>query len=102
MMVHPDPATKGVPIDVRVGVENRGNAAAGSFTVEWWSSSGKVGCDWVVASLAPGEAIDLDCTYTYNSWSTYTVKEVVDSGNTVAESNEGNNSRQDTLVVHSP
>jgi hypothetical protein len=101
MMVHPNPATKGVPIDVRVGVKNQGNAAAGSFSVEWWSSSGKVGCNWTVASLAPGESIDLDCTYTYTSWSTYTIKEVIDPANSVTESNEGNNSRQASLVVKS-
>lgn len=102
MQVWPNPATKGVPIDVQVKVTNQGDAPSGNFSVQWWSSWAVVGCNWSVPSLAPGESRDLQCTYTYSGWSTYTVKEDVDPGGLVDESNEGNNTREMQLQVKSP
>ena len=102
MMVHPNPATKGSPVSVRVKVSNQGTIASGAFSVQWWATWALVGCNWVVPSLAPGASTNLDCTYTYGGTSSYTIKLVVDSGNMVSETNEGNNSREAILVVKSP
>lgn len=99
MMVHPDPSRKGVANHIKVNVTNRGDARAKNFTVQWYSSSVKIVCTWDVANLAPGASKDLDCSYTYQGCSTYTIMTVVDGGGTVDESNEGNNTRTDTLVV---
>lgn len=100
MQTAPNPATQGEVVYVQVRVTNRGNAAAGPFSVQWWATWAKVGCDWPVTSLAPGASKALSCQYTYGGWNpAYDIKLVVDAGNTVTESNEGNNSQTDTLRV---
>lgn len=100
MQTAPNPATQGEVVYVQVRVTNRGDAAAGPFSVQWWATWAKVGCDWPVTSLAPGASKALSCQYTYGGWNpAYDIKLVVDAGNTVTESNEGNNSQTDTLKV---
>jgi uncharacterized protein YraI len=100
MQVAPNPATQGERVYIQVRVTNRGDAAAGSFTVQWWATHALAPCSWPVDSLAPGASKALSCQYTYGGWNpSYDLKLVVDSGNTVAESNEGNNSQSDTLNV---
>jgi uncharacterized protein YraI len=100
MQTAPNPATQGEIVYVQVRVTNRGDAAAGSFTVQWWATHALAPCSWPVSSLAPGQSKALSCQYTYGGWNpSYDLKLVVDSENTVAESNEGNNSQSDTLNV---
>ena len=99
MQVSPNPATQGEEVHVQVGVKNDGNVASGSFTMQWWATHALVGCTWTVSSLAPGESVNKSCSYTYNGWANYDIKLVIDSGNTVAESNEGNNSMARKLEV---
>jgi hypothetical protein len=94
-----NPAKKGVAFTVTVVIKNKGDVAAGAFAVQWWSSSAVMACDWLVPSLGVDEAKTLTCTYKYLSWSTYTAKTVVDPANNVAESNETNNIREETLKV---
>lgn len=101
MQVWPNPATKGEPIDVMVRVTNQGDAASGNFSVQWWATWAVVGCNWSVPSMAPGETRDLECSYTYSGWANYAIKEWVDPGGLVDESNEGNNTREATLQVQS-
>ncbi|MBN2116617.1 MAG: SH3 domain-containing protein [Anaerolineales bacterium] len=101
IQIGPLPARKNVELHITVKVTNRGDAAAGSFTVQWWATHALTPCSWSVSSLAPGASKVLDCYYTYGGWNpSYDLKLVADSGNTVAESNEGNNIYQDTLNVH--
>jgi hypothetical protein len=94
-----DPPTMGVPFVVTVLVKNKGEAAAGAFSVQWWSSHALVACNWNLSSLAVNEERTLTCTYTYASWSTYTVKGVADPANNVVESDEANNIREDSYLV---
>lgn len=95
-----DPVVQGDPFTVTVKVKNQGTADAGAFSVQWWSSWAVVSCNWTVPSLAAGAQTTLTCDYTYGGWANYTVKAVADSGNLVAESNEGNNELSQTLSVH--
>jgi hypothetical protein len=97
----PDPPHMAVPVHVRVGVYNQGNAAAGAFTVQWWATiaAPAPACTWPVASLAAHGGRILECDYTYGGWAPYTTRAVADSGNTVAESNEGNNTQDKTILV---
>lgn len=100
MQTAPNPATQGEIVYIQVRVTNRGDAAAGSFTVQWWATHALAPCSWSVDSLAPGASKVFSCQYTYVGWNpSYDIKLVVDSGSTVAESNEGNNSQSDTLNV---
>lgn len=99
MQVAPNPAIKGVPLSVQVRVTNQGDAPSGNFSVQWWTSWAVVGCNWSVPSLAPGASKNLSCSYTYQGWSTYAIKEDVDPGNLVDESNEGNNTLEQQLQV---
>ncbi|OQY30934.1 MAG: hypothetical protein B6243_09335 [Anaerolineaceae bacterium 4572_5.2] len=92
-------------ITVKVSVYNGGNAAAGPFTLQWWTADGAaspMGCDWDIASLVAHGGYVKTCTYTYPSWSTYKTRAVADSANTVAESDETNNTLTQTLVITGP
>ncbi|MEW6404349.1 MAG: CARDB domain-containing protein [Chloroflexota bacterium] len=101
MQYWPDPAKNGQPVDIQVRVTNNGTAIAGTFTVVWLSNQSTPGCDWQVQGLGVGQSRDLDCQFTYNGNATasYWTTLIVDSASQVAESNEGNNSRDVTLKV---
>ncbi|MBN2116616.1 MAG: SH3 domain-containing protein [Anaerolineales bacterium] len=99
MSVNPTPTKKGQQITVDITVKNQGLAASGNFSVQWWSSWAVVGKSLSVPSLAAGASKTLQFTYTYEGCSTYDIKAVVDGGGLVNESNEGNNSLQDSLLV---
>lgn len=97
----PDPARNANPIDIMVRVKNNGDGASGSFSVAWLSNQDLPGCTWTVDSLVAGGLVDLVCQFTYNGNATadYTVTLVVDTGNSISESNEGNNSKSFKLKV---
>ncbi len=90
-----NPIDDDVPIHVRLGVYNKGNAAAGAFTVRFWGleSFANHSCQWEIASLAFNGGRILECDMQYAS--TYAdglkAKVQVDVFGTVSESNEGNN-----------
>ncbi len=88
----------GAHIDVKVKVKNQGASDAGSFTVQWWAGA-QVGCSWPVASLAAGASVTKTCSYAFPNTGDYTVKAVADSGATVGEKNESNNTSQETVQV---
>ena len=94
-----NPPTMAVPFVVTVMVKNKGEAAAGAFSVQWWSSWAVVGCDWAITSLAINEEKTLTCNYTYGGWSTYTIKAVADPANSIVESIETNNVRETSFTV---
>ncbi len=89
------------PAKIRVGVYNRGAVPSGSFRVEWRPSGEESppGCFWEVADLQPGDGATLMCSFP--GFSEPFVKRmtiaIVDPENSVAESDEENNSRN--LVV---
>ncbi len=100
----PDPCVMGSPCRIRVGVYNQGNADAGAFTVQWWATIAAPGpgCTWNVPSLAARGGRILECDYTYGGWALYTTRAVADSGNTVAESNEANNTQDRVMMPITP
>jgi hypothetical protein len=101
MQYWPSPAQNAQPIDIQVKVTNSGTASAGSFTVVWLSNQSLPGCDWSISGLGAGESETLNCQFTYsgNATASYWTTLIVDSASQIAESNEGNNSRDVTLKV---
>ena len=98
----PVPPHMGVPFHIHIGVYNQGNAPAGAFTVQWWLSSGAPapGCTWHKANLVAHGGYLLQCNFTPGGWNNaYPSLVVVDSGNTVAESSETNNTASQPLQV---
>jgi hypothetical protein len=94
--VWPAKPVRGQPVHVTIGVYNQGNADTTKFTVSWYglSSFSSPSCSWdVLDTLLPGDGRTLDCdfvfpnTYPFNK----TSLAIVDPGNHVTESNEGNN-----------
>ncbi|MCJ7433241.1 MAG: NBR1-Ig-like domain-containing protein [Anaerolineales bacterium] len=90
----PKPAIKDQPADVMVTVRNDGTAPAGQFTVVWLSNQTTPGCDWTVQGLGIDKSKNLECQFTFTNLSTQYASFIVDSGNQVVESNEGNNKRE--------
>ncbi len=93
-----DPATpvQGQPVSVRVGVYNRGTAAAsGSFHISWFAGENypSPACGWDLDGLVASGGRILNCTYTgYPSWyAAINTLVVVDTSNAVSESDESNN-----------
>ncbi|MBC8332081.1 MAG: hypothetical protein H8E28_08885 [Anaerolineae bacterium] len=104
MTFDPSPQ-RGKSFTIRVVVENKGNADAGPFLVEWWSDQGNddaaTKTTWNVASLAAGNSKTLEYTYSagYDNSGTYTSKTLADANSQVAESDEGNNTMTSSVTV---
>jgi hypothetical protein len=98
MQFAPEPGQKDHAGSVQVRVTNNGSALASEFTVVWYANQDEAGCTWTVQGLGAGASKALSCPYTYTSAryptasSNFSVWFKVDTGNQVAESNEGNNS----------
>ncbi len=97
----PSPPHMGVSFHVRVGAYNQGDAAAGAFTVQWWlsTSAPAPACTWNVPSMAANGGRILECDYTPGGWANYPSQVVVDSADTLDESDEGNNTWSETLKI---
>lgn len=97
----PSPPHKGVSFHVRVGAYNGGNAPAGPFTVEWWlsTSAPAPACTWNIPSMAAKGGRILECDYTPAGWANYPSQVVVDAGDALEESDEGNNVWSETLQI---
>lgn len=92
---------KGEEFKVRIKIGNKGNASAGDFHWEWWSNSSGKSCEGKVYGLASGKTQTVECEYTYESWSTYQTKAVVDSENEISESSERNNiATKQVIPIH--
>ncbi len=102
----PSTPTQGSPVSVRVGVYNKGTAASGPFTVQWWPGENyrEPACSWVVDSLVARGGRILTCTYPgYPSWyGQINTKTVVDPSGAVAESDESNNVYLKAISVNRP
>lgn len=102
----PSTPTQGESVSVRVEVSNRGNGAAGAFTVQWWPGENyqEPACTWPMGSLGAGGVQTLVCTYNgYPSWyASLTTKAVVDANEQVPESDELNNTKGLTISVKQP
>ncbi len=102
----PSTPTQGSPVSVRVGVYNKGTAASGPFKVQWWPGENykEPAVTWPVNGLVANGGKILTFTYPgYPSWYGSLVTKVeVDTGNHVAEGNEGNNVYKQTISVNRP
>lgn len=99
----PATPTQGKPVQVTIGVYNKGTSRAGAYRVEWWAGERfrKPACSWKVSSNNPRGGRTLKCTYSgYGGWyNSLRTKVVADTGNTVSESNETNNVLIKTIKV---
>jgi hypothetical protein len=92
----PSTPTKDDPVDVTVRIKNNGGSTNEAFTVKWWPGENYAspGMSWNVnTGLDAGEVMTLTFTYPgYPSWyPSINTKATIDTGDTVGESNEGNN-----------
>ncbi len=91
----PETPVKGQPVNIRIGVYNKGTAQSGPFTVKWWPGENynTAGCSWNINKMNARGGRILKCTYGgYPSWyGRINTKVVADTSNRVMESNEGNN-----------
>ncbi|MFZ5845200.1 MAG: CARDB domain-containing protein [Patescibacteria group bacterium] len=95
------PPKQGEAFTVSIGIYNQGDAAAGGFWWEWKPTWAITACRERIDSLAAHSGRTVTCTYTYSGWANYETKAIADSGNEVAESNEGNNTyTQNVIPIH--
>jgi hypothetical protein len=94
--IWPAKPIKGQPVHVTVGIYNQGNADAAKFTVSWYGLSTFTGpsCSWdIFDAIAPNEGRTLECDYVFQNIypANKTSLVMIDPGNHIFESNEGNN-----------
>ena len=105
--VNPKPVVRGVAATATVNVTNNGDFPASKpFTVQWFPTGSGVPKSQVVQGLSPNETKTLTFTNTYPTATKaqpptpFHSLAVVDSGNTIPETNENNNTAtQDVTVV---
>ena len=98
MQIDPATPTMGANTHVRVRAKNTGTLDSGGFTVKWYglSTFADPSCTWNVAGgLVADGSLWLECDFVFASW--YPINKTtiayIDTANSVAESDEGNNSR---------
>lgn len=100
----PSTPTKGASVEVTINTYNIGNAVSGPYHVAWYPGENypSPACEWDVANSNPGGGRVLTCTYAgYPSWyGSITTLAIVDTNDTVDESNEGNNSAKLVISVN--
>ena len=93
----------GTVVNMKMRIKNQGATPATNFAVAW-RPFGASSTTWIIVAdsqiLNPGQDKWINWTYTYESWSTYESKGVVDYLNNVPESNEGNNEKTLTMQPH--
>lgn len=99
----PDPPVQGQPVQVRIGIYNRGNSRSGKYKVAWWpGESFPIAKQWVIdGSNARGGRI---LTYTYpgyKSWYSRLVTKVAIK-HKGTEDNLDNNIFRKTISVIKP
>lgn len=99
-----NPPTKNKDVTITVTVYNQGNAAAGAFTLIWkpsTSASPPANCTWSIPSLVAKGGLVKSCTYQYPSWyAKITTQVIADSGFTITESDETNNTTELEISVN--
>jgi hypothetical protein len=101
---NPVSPTHNTAVHVTITVYNAGNVpTSGAFMVAWWAQEPYAipNCTWAVNdALAVHAAKVVECDYTYaNAASNLMSKAQADTGNNIAESNEGNNELKVALTV---
>ncbi len=89
-----------IPCEIKVMVYNQGDKVTGPYQVQFFQSdSAPAGCTWN-SNNNPGGGEVLSCMYTFPSpYANLKTRVVVDTGNVVVESDEGNNVKYKTIDV---
>lgn len=99
----PYPPKKGQAVTVKVTSYNQGNAPAGAYTVQWWPGEyyPAPACTWNIGGMVAKGGQVHTCVYAgYPSvYAGINTKASVDTGGSVAESNEGNNTLLKSIAV---
>ena len=95
--INPPTPVMGENAHVRVRAHNAGDKDSGGFKMEWYglSTFANPSCSWNIAGgLVAGGSVLMECDFAFGSW--YPVNKTsvafIDVNNSVAESDEGNNS----------
>lgn len=100
-----DPETpgKGDPVTVTVQTWNAGDKASGPYTVKWWAGENYAApaCSWNVENSNPNGGRVLSCVYAGypSSYGNIYTKASIDTGGTVDESDEDNNTLRKQIQV---
>jgi hypothetical protein len=96
--IAPPTPVQGSNAHVKVRAANIGTADSGGFKMDWYglTTFANPSCSWNIAGgLVAGGSVLMECDFVFASWYPIDKTSIVyiDTGNTVSESNEGNNSR---------
>lgn len=109
LSANPSPVAVGQAVTLTATVTNNGGTAAGAFEVAFYKNlssapgvndAGDASCQ--ISSLAAGASASCQATVTYSAAGLDIVWAQADEGNTVTESNDGNNTRHIGLSVRQP
>ena len=78
-------------ITVHIEIVNQGDVDVEEFHWEWWADTDNLGCDGDIDWLDVGEKETVECEYTYDDYGAFETRVVIDSGDSVDESDEYNN-----------
>jgi hypothetical protein len=82
-----------------VTIRNAGGVAARNFIMRWKATASEAGDAVTVPQLAPGQSQTFNFDHSYINTGTFDSVVAVDTLNSVAESNEGNNNQTRTITV---
>ncbi len=101
--ISPSSPTATESATITATLKNQGDAdASGSIRLMYYVDGGYIGDDYLSFGLGEGDSNTESISYTASSAGSHTVKVVVDTQNSVSESNEGNNERSETYTWKSP
>ena len=88
----------GQEVEITATVENQGNSAAGSSVVKFYAGESYIGSD-SLSGIPQGSTRSGSVSWTAECGHSHAIRAVADANSEVAESNEGNNSRSETLTT---
>jgi len=78
-------------ITVHIEIVNQGDVDVEEFHWEWWADTDSLECDGDIDWLDVGEKETVECEYTYDDYGAFETRVVIDSEDSVDESDEYNN-----------
>lgn len=87
---------EGKPVRVEVVADNASGTNAPGVPLQWFATDQATtpACSWTTPPMTPGKLVVYTCSYAgYPKAASVSTKAVIDPANTVAESNEGNNTK---------
>ncbi|HUN05905.1 MAG TPA: CARDB domain-containing protein [Aggregatilineales bacterium] len=98
----PSSANTGDNVAASITIRNNGEQPANNFILSWKPTPTTVARTTTVSSLAAGASQTFSFNFAYPNAGTFTSVVEVDTLNSVAESNEGNNSRTRSITIATP